>query len=292
MTHRALWNVEHVSKRLGSDGYKWFLEKAEPRIASCEMCKGSGEVSVPDTLRNEGFRKRDGTVTNYTIQRPCGNCLGYVELLEQFVYSYHYFVPPAYRWCILRQLKPYEGTKEIVPLERQQVILDMLRAEPEGSYMFFGPAHCGKTVWTTALFIQNLWLHYMRYGGHRGRSPIWRMSAKKMLDQHTDYAMRRYEKDSDGLSVVDEPDITAEKIIKLRHSGQTFKLYLEEIDKIAQTDSRRNNLFEIVNTLHEQEGILVLNSNLRPEEFAVQFGEDFAWRIGKKCKTINLFDAK
>jgi hypothetical protein len=44
-----------------------------------------------------------------------------------------------------------------------------------------------------------------------------------MLDQHTDYAMRRYEKDDDGLSVADEPDITAEKIIKLRINGRGFK---------------------------------------------------------------------
>jgi hypothetical protein len=158
--------------------------------------------------------------------------------------------------------------------------------------MFFGPAHAGKTVWTTALYIQNIWIHYIRDGGHTGKMPVRRISAKKMLDQHTDYAMRRYEKDADGLLVADEPDITAEKIIKLRHNGYRFKLYLEEIDKIAQTDARRNNLFDIINTLHEQEGVLVLNSNLRPEEFAVQFGEDFAWRIGKKCKTINLFDPK
>ena len=292
MTHRALWVEAEVSKRLGPDGYKWFLERAKRYIANCQMCKGTATVSVPNTLLNEGFRKRDGTVTNYTIQQACSICLGHVELLEQFVYAYHYFVPPAYRWCILSQLTPYEGTKEIVPLERQQAILDMLRAEPEGSYMLFGPAHCGETVWTTALFIQSLWLHYMRDGRHRRKMPIQRISAKKLLDQHTDYAMRRYEKDDEGFSVADEPDVTAEKIIKLRRDGHTFKLYLEEIDKIAQTDSRRNNLFDIVNTLHEQEGVLVLNSNLRPEEFAVQFGEDFAWRIGKKCKTINLFDAK
>jgi hypothetical protein len=164
-------------------------------------------------------------------------------------------------------------------LERQQTILDMLRANPEDSYMFFGPPHAGKTVWTTALFIQNLWLHYMRDGGHdrhtncAGRLPVWRITAKTMLDQHTDYAMRRYKKDDEGSSTAVEPDINAEKIIKLRHNGVRFKLYLEEIDKLSQTDARRNNLFEIINTLHEQEGVLVLNSNLKPEEFALQFGE-------------------
>jgi hypothetical protein len=287
--HRSLWEEKYQRERLGVDGYKWFVEKAEPHIAACPECKGSGEILVPDTLRNHGPND------TYKVCRQCTNCSIYASCLVDFVYCYFHFVPPAYRWCILSKLKPCEETSTIVSVAQQQTILDMLRAEPEESYMFFGPPHAGKTVWTTALYIQNLWLHYIRDGGNdrytpcKGRSPIRRITAKKMLDQHTDYAMRRYEKDDDGLSVVDEPDVNAEKIVKLRHNGVRFKLYLEEIDKIAQTDARRNNLFEIINTLHEQEGVLVLNSNLRPEEFAVQFGEDFAWRIGKKCKTINLF---
>ena len=291
--HASLWNEKRERERLGVDGYKWFVEKAEPHIAACSDCKGTGEILVPNTVLNYGSKD-----VIHKMRSQCPSCFTYAELLADFVYCYFHYVPPTYRWCILSKLTPCQETSGIVSLQQQQTILDMLRAEPEGSYMFFGPPHAGKTVWTTALYIQNLWLHYMRDGGNRrwtpcrGRSPIWRMTAKKMLDQHTDYAMRRYEKDSDGLSVVDEPDVNAEKIVKLRHNGAKSKLYLEEIDKIAQTDARRNNLFEVINTLHEQEGVLVLNSNLRPEEFALQFGEDFAWRIGKKCKVINLFDPK
>lgn len=292
MTHRTLWNQEQVSKRLGVEAYQWFVAKAEASLASCPDCNNQGEISVPDTTRNEAFQRRDGVATNYKVARACGNCERHTRLLEEFALAYFECVPPAYRWCTLSRLKPCEGTKEIVSLERQQTILDMLKTEPEGSYVFFGPPHAGKTVWTTALCIKNLWLHYIRDGGHRGRMPIKRITAKKMLDQHTDYAMRRYEKDLDGDSVAVEPEVTVENIIKLRQKGVKFRLYLEEIDKIAQTDARRNNLFDIINTLHEQEGVLVLSSNLRPEEFSVQFGEDFAWRIGHKCKTINLFDAR
>jgi hypothetical protein len=285
MAHRTLWDEKYEQTRLGMDGYKWFLDRIERYIAACPECKGTAEILVPDRLRNHG---RPGVLHKMRIQ--CRNCGVFADHLANFVYGYHYYVPPVYRWCILSRLKPHEGTSSIVPLERQQTIIDMLRAEPEKSYMFFGPAHAGKTVWTTALCIENLWLHWMRDGGNIWRTPIRRITAKKMLDQHTEFAMRRYEKDSDGLSVADEPDVTAEKIVELRRRGQRFKLYLEEIDKIAETDTRRNNLFEIINTIHEQEGVLVLNSNLRPEEFAIQFGEDFAWRIGKKCTVINLFD--
>jgi hypothetical protein len=286
--HRSLWDERYQQERLGVDGYKWFLERVEPHIAACPECKGTGQIMVPDPVLRDG---KDGTV--HKMLGRCTNCSVYADHLANFVAGYHYYVPPAYRWCILSRLKPHDGTSSIVSLERQQTILDMLRAEPEKSYMFFGPAHAGKTVWTAGLCIQNLWIHWMRDGGNIWRTPIQRITAKKMLDQHTDFAMRRYEKDSDGqnvLGVVDQPDVTAEKIVELRRRGQRFKLYLEEIDKIAQTDARRNNLFEIINTIHEQEGVIVLNSNLRPEEFAVQFGEDFAWRIGKKCTVINLFD--
>ena len=115
-----------------------------------------------------------------------------------------------------------------------------------------------------------------------------------MLDRRfTDFAMRRYEKDSDGLnvlSVVDQPNVTAEKIVELRRRGQRFKLYLEEIDKIAQTDARRNNLFgsSIRSMSRKAYWSSIPTSGRR--EFAVQFGEDFAWRIGKKCTVINLFE--
>ena len=147
MAHRALWDDKAVLERLGAEGYQWFLERAERFIAACPECKGSGEILVPDPMLSHG--RKDGTA--HRMLGQCTNCRVYAELLANFVYGFHYYVPPAYRWCILSRLKPYEGTSSIVPLERQQTILDMLRAEPEKSYMFFGPAHAGKTVWTTAL---------------------------------------------------------------------------------------------------------------------------------------------
>jgi len=56
------------------------------------------------------------------------------------------------------------------------------------------------------------------------------------------------------------------------------------------TESRTANLFEIIDTLHEEEGVVVINSNLRPEEFNERFGEQFTWRLGERSKIVNLFE--
>jgi hypothetical protein len=119
---------------------------------------------------------------------------------------------------------------------------------------------------------------------------VWRIGAKKLLDQHTEYSMKRFDKDEDGAYTASEPDVTADKIHRFRKLGVRSKLYLEEIDKVVQTDARSNNLFEIIDALHEEEGTIVLTSNLRPEEFTARFGEQFTWRLGERSKVINLFE--
>jgi hypothetical protein len=290
MSHRILWNAEQYQKALGPEGYAFFEERAERMIARCPVCGGTASVTVPDDVRNEAF-KRQGRVTSHTRVLPCNLCWTRTARLYDFVRLYYLTVPPAYRFARLSQLQPYEGAAAVVSMERQQKILDALRANPGKGYAFFGPAHCGKTVWSTALYAENLYRTCMD-GGWRGGSPIWRISAKKMLQEHTDYATHRFDKDDEGFSVVDQPSVSADKIVKLTKQGKKFRLFLEEIDKIKETESRRNNLFEIVNALHEQEGVLVVNSNLTQAEFQAQFGEDFAWRIGKMCTVVNLFEDK
>jgi hypothetical protein len=286
--HRKLWNDEEYAKKLGPDAHAFFQERAEWMITACATCGGSAEIVVPDDLRNEAF-KQQGKITDIKIKVPCDLCWSRTHRLYEFTRIYYLTVPPAYRFAILRTLQPYEGAASVVSMERQQKILDALRANPDKGYAFFGPAHCGKTVWTTSLYAENLWRAWMRDGGWRGRAPLRRISAKKLLDEHTDYAVRRYERDDEGGSVVDEPSVTAERIVKLRQEGRTYRLFLEEIDKVKDTESRRSVLFDIVNTLVEQQGVLVINSNLTYAEFQERFGEDFAWRVGKLCTVVDLF---
>jgi hypothetical protein len=57
-----------------------------------------------------------------------------------------------------------------------------------------------------------------------------------------------------------------------------------------ETDARHADLFEVLNALYENEGLLVIASNLILPEFKRQYGEDLFWRIAKHCTVVNLFD--
>ena len=288
--HPQLW-YDSVAETLGEEGYPWFVERANRAIAKCTVCNGTGQV--PREPKNTDLP----SPVPQTIQ-ACYYCSVYVRRLEDFARTFFHRMPAAYRQHTLTNLQPYEGTTNVVSLEKQTAIIKMLKDAPESGWSFFGAPHAGKTVWTSALYAHNLFRFFMGVSlsvesdrqKTRGKTAVWRIKAKTLLDQHTVWSMKRFDKDEDGAYCTDEPDITVEKIIKYRRLGVKSKLYLEEIDKVSLTEARTANLFEIIDTLHEEGGVVVINSNLTPEEFIVRFGEQFAWRINENSKVINLFE--
>lgn len=124
-------------------------------------------------------------------------------------------------------------------LERQKAIIQILKDDAESGWSFFGAPHAGKTVWTSALYAHNLFRYFvgtsMTVASDRektkGKTAVWRIKAKTLLDQHTVWSMKRFDKDEDGAYCTDEPDITVEKIIKYRRLGVKSKLYLEEMTR-------------------------------------------------------------
>jgi hypothetical protein len=286
MVFTPLWS--DLSGRLGDEGYRWFVDRATKHTATCTICGGAGTVP--------GEPINGAAVCPLT--KKCPSCAVFVNRLEDFTFAYFYSVPAAYRSYTLSQLQPYEGTQAVVSMERQQAILEMLRSEPEAGYLFFGLPHAGKTVWTTALYAHNLYRYYMGVNSPgptdrektKGKTAVWRIKAKTLLDQHTEWSIKRSDKDEEGDYTAPEPDVTGEKIHRFRVLGVRPKLYLEEIDKVNMTDARSNNLFEIIDAMHEEQGVIVINSNLRPEEFTARFGEQFTWRLAERSKVINLFE--
>jgi hypothetical protein len=282
MAHRRqLWIESSVRARLG-EGYPWFLDKAEKRIAACTVCNGTGEVP----------REPHKTDLHPRTTQNCPHCGSYVYKLEDFTQTFFARMPPAYRHLTLSALQPYEGTADVVSMEKQATIIQMLRNRPDAGWLFFGPPRAGKTTWTTALYAANLFRFFM--GEDRAtiknKTAVWRVKAKTLLDQHTEWSIKRFDKDEDGAYPAEEPDVTMGKIIKYRRLGVKSKLYLEEVDKVNMTEARNATLFEIIDCLHEEEGTVTLNSNLTPEEFTQRFGEQFAWRLNEDNKVINLFE--
>ncbi|HVO78839.1 MAG TPA: hypothetical protein VMT39_02365 [Candidatus Bathyarchaeia archaeon] len=240
--------------------------------AACPACKGSGKVEDNDL-----------PITRMVTCCDCGVKRWTRVAAEQRLLN----IPSEYRGFTLDTLGPSPLSK--LPPDRQARVIDHLKSHRADGYAFFGPPAIGKTVWTTALYSQALW-DLLRAGEPQRwkHFPVWRISAKRLLDEHTEYAAAQFDDDLDRM--FERPTVTAEKITHVR-SGQeqTPRLFLEEIDKTKETEARRANLFSVLDALMASGGQLVVNSNLRPREFSERFGEDLWWRLQKTCTVMDLF---
>jgi DNA replication protein DnaC len=265
-----------------AQGRAFFTERTERFFAACTQCNGTCEVLARIELLEKGWRSRGKEIAD-PIMTPvaCPACWSYARRMERFCNRFFMSVPTRYQGCLFSQLQP--TPKSVVPLERQKEILADLRAHPDQSVAFFGPPGTGKTTLMTAMYAQMLW---RETGLNLMTSTVYRFTSKAMLDQFTDYAMRGH----DEQNPAEPPRLSRERIEKLARQDIKMHLFLEEVDKVKQTDSRIANLFEVVDALYNDKCQLVLNSNLTPTEFRNQFGTEFARRItDDMCKIINLF---
>jgi hypothetical protein len=270
---RKLWDENATKSRLGEEGYAWFVECAERNLPKCVQCNGSGSVMMPDPI---GLRR------GLLVTTTCPTCSTYVENLTEFTKRFLEVVPRAYRHFTLRTLQPYPASP--VPTERQAEVIAALKANPDKSYAFFAPAGAGKTVFATALFSKMLYRQYVRPHLRWNWFPVRRMSAKALLDQHSQWVNARH---SEKL----EPEVTSRKIVEATRAGQTYRLFLEDMNG-EDSAARRAAAFDVLNTLHENEGQLVITSSLTVSEFKRQYGENLFWRIARHCTIIDFFSDK
>lgn len=256
-----------------------WIDKRQARFtARCLRCKGEGRVDIAPVS------------PKFKVNTICDGC-DLRDDLRRVAQLYWTNVPQAYRFATLSVLQP--SGKSLLAMERQQAIIHAIKRNPDIGWSFFGAPGIGKTVWTTALYGNALWKNFTAPYEGKGRRPkynaVMRTTTKKMLDEHTAYSLKSdWEDEID--KILELPTITADKINYVRtQQKQTPRLFLEEIDKVKETESRRNNLFEILDMLQSVDGQLVLNSNLTPEEFAERFGADLWWRIKKMTKVVSLF---
>jgi DNA replication protein DnaC len=216
-----------------------------------------------------------GTFRERKVARRTLNCWCPLGLWKTFCEN----VPKDDRFSRLSILKVSDMST--LPSERQEKILATLRSKPLGSYAFFGPAGTGKTTLTVALYREAL-----------RESPLstWRMSAKDLLEEYVDFSMSRETPEGGSVS---EPTITRRKIKKAAAEGCVPRLFLEEIDKVKWTEFKINSIFEIFDSLYENEGQLVFTTNLTPLQFNSMFGAEtgpaISRRVTEMCKVYDLF---
>jgi hypothetical protein len=129
-----------------------------------------------------------------------------------------------------------------------------------------------------------LYLQYTRPHLRWNWFPVRRISTKALLDQHSRWVNGRHSENA-------EPEVTSRKIAEATKAGQTFRLFLEDMNG-EDSAARRAALLDVLNTLHENEGQLVITSSLTVSEFRRQYRENLFWRIIQHCTVIDLFSEK
>jgi hypothetical protein len=99
----------------------------------------------------------------------------------------------------------------------------VVRRNLSKSYAFFAPTGAGKTAFPTALFSAMLDRLYMSPHSQWNVFPVRHISAQALLDQHSRWVNGRH---SEKL----EPEVTSRKIAKATKAGQTYRLFIEDMN--------------------------------------------------------------
>jgi DNA replication protein DnaC len=213
----------------------------------------------------------------------CGGGFCYCSTLRDWGTEFRSKVPKHDRDISLDTLAPSDKSR--LSFEKQQEVIDELRANSTKSYAFFGPVGTSKTTFCVALYRKVLWDAYTGdervYTWDRRPQTVWRVSAKYLLDEFVGY--------SKGERKL--PNVNRKAINECYDRPH---LFIEEIDKVTYTKFKTDTLFELIDAIYENDGQLVFNTNLTPAEFEAQFwpptGPAFTRRIGEQATIKNFFE--
>jgi hypothetical protein len=166
-------------------------------------------------------------------------------------------------------------------------------------WAFFGPTGWSKSSRCTAWFAwyvreKLIDLHRLRYNNEllgmidtpKGRAPrsMWRISALTLIEESLAWQHRDF---SD--TTAKQPRVRSAWIEELCRRKFEPCLYLEEVDKVRTDKTKLDILFDVLNALYNFQGVLLMTSNLTPQEFSHAFGPEFARRVAEMCNVVNCF---
>jgi hypothetical protein len=258
------------------------LRRVARGLDSCSLCNDDGY------LRRLLTGKNTGATTLREFGCPCQKYKAYIYLFDRDV-------PAHDRHIRFDKLAPSEVS--FMPLFLQEKLIRSIKGNPDKNWAMFGPAGWSKTTFCLALWDhaikEELCKAFIRCGRNtllfaEQYFPVWRVSAKRMLQEISEYENYDY---SEGRPA--EPTVTARKIRQATHNGYRPRLFIEEIDKInTLTKPRLNTLFELIQEIYANNGQVCLNSNMSTVVFESEFGPDFFRRVSEPEHSIvlNLFD--
>lgn len=167
-----------------------------------------------------------------------------------------------------------DPTKCFSPLDLQRQIIEGLRAEPDGSFAFFGPSGFGKTTYLSAL-----WNRAVTKA--QGRGCYYALMYDLIRD------LRDFELGRDAA-----PYLSRSVVRDTVERGRPPRIFLDEFDKVTATDFARNAVHELIDEIYgiargTPSGVqLVIATNLDRDEFMNVWGASVLRRVEAICGTI------
>lgn len=242
---------------------------------TCPACGGSGNA----TATSRGVD--NGIILSASLSCPCRS-------LEAF-WSHWDKIRLRWRNVSLATLEP-STVESPMDYDRQVRIINTIRANPGGSYLFYGKSSTdgsglGKTHYAKCLYRQAL-TDWSNNPAWKNGLSVWDVSANQLVE-------------APASATADNPTvhITPTLIDKLARKGLKPCLFISEVSKFTVTEARMNRLADLVDTIWESKGQVVMTSQLSADELGTkwdslpgaQYGEALVRRFAKG-KDGNAFE--
>lgn len=262
--------AEQVMEKLRSQPTRRALEfRSSRRSSAAEMT----------TARTEGCEKCGDTgylfVENghYRSVKPC-TCL-----IERDRRQRIERIGRRDRWATLARLQACaDPSRLFIPADLQAQVIAQLRHRPDDSYAFFGPSGAAKTTYLAALY---------RHAVETQRRGCFYVQMVDLVR-----GMRDVE-----LGNCEAAYLTREAIRDAADNGLRPRVFLDEFDKVNQSDFTRNAVHALIDELYRIGGSdssgaqLVIATNLDRREFAAAWGASLLRRVQSLCAMVDFFEA-
>lgn len=229
----------------------------------CPACKDKRKVRVPR------YGSTTGVPSSLYIRCRCTCFKDFHRMVTD-----PQLVPPRFSGSRLRNLVADER-KSLLSKQSQTAIIELLKANPENSYFFYGTAGTGKSHFLTALLTESVaeWASFCYWKNKPSLTCHYRFNTNEFLEACVAWVTNR-----DGEDAI-APPLGPVRIRELHKMGYRVHLYLEEIDKFKATEFKLAQLAEIVNAVYEAEGVLVATANTRVEDLHAKWNSSYGHAI-------------
>lgn len=229
------------------------------QIDDCEKCSGTGYIYVEDG--------------RYRSVKPC-SCLIDRDKRQRIER-----LGRRDRWATLAGLRACEDHDSVfVPADIQAEVITRLQNRPDDSYAFFGPSGVAKTTYLAALY---------RHAIETQRRGCFYVQMVDLVRSLRDIELGNRE----------SAYLTCETIRNAADSGLRPRVFLDEFDKVNQSDFTRNAVHALIDELYRIGGSdssgaqLVIATNLDRYEYAAAWGAPLLRRVQSLCNMVDFYDA-